>query len=88
MWIDENVSRLSQLSARRPTAVLTSTGARRGNAARERLALWGTSLSRSDREPAVGPACGRGVPPSTPWLGGTTHLAPPGSPAPGSHAPR
>ena len=38
---------------------------------RERLAQWGTSLSRSDREPATGPACGRGVPASTPFQGGT-----------------
>ena len=35
------------------------------DAARERLALGETSLSRSEREPAAGPACGRGVPPST-----------------------
>ena len=40
--------------------------ARRGNPARERLARWGAGLSRSGREPAAGPACGRGVPPSTP----------------------
>ena len=49
------------------------------------LAQWGTSLSRSDREPATGPACGRGVPPSTPlprWYEGSTLVPGKGTSAP------
>ena len=50
-----------------------STSARGENAARE-TRTWGTSLSGSDREPATGPACGRGVPPITPCKVAQIHL--------------
>ena len=45
--------------------------ARRGRRCAGETRTWGTSLSRSDREPAVGPACGRGMPSNTPLQGGT-----------------